>query len=759
MDFLLEIGCEEIPARMLPPAQESLSDLFRQACEKNALADSPAIRALGTPRRLTLLVSGLNAAQADRQEEILGPRLEAAYDGEGKPTRACEGFLKSRSASLTDLVQIKTARGTVVGLRRMIPGKTALEVLAQAVPDILGRLTFPKSMRWGEGTFAFVRPIHWIVCLLEREVVPFAFAGISSGRTTRGHRLSGSGIEIGHPSEYIERLRAHDVIVAAEERRAIIERQSRRLAESVNAVLVPDPGLMAEVTNLVEFPVPVLGRFDESFLQVPRPVLVAAMRNHQRYFALEDSAGRLQNAFVAVANTPVRDERVVRHGNERVLGARLSDARFFFEHDLQTPLTERVSRLQDMVFQADLGSYYEKSIRVANLALWLAWKMGLGAWEKMNRAIEILTFAPENLHTDGEKFSWRVARAAILCKADLLTDMVGEFPELQGEMGAEYARRGGEPPAVAQAIEEHYRPRVSGGRLPESAEGAILALADKLDTLAGCFGVGLKPTGTADPYALRRACLGVLAILLERDIHISLREILLHAVRGVSDRIRVYQERRAQEKARRAARRKGAKTAEPEAEKTEEFSEDALVRELYEFFGGRLRQRFLEEAPADRVEAVLAGGFDDPAAALSRLRGVCAVAAEPSFGDLVVAFRRVSRILDGFEGDGFDPTLLQAEEEKRLFEVVSEIEPVFEKHIGAHRYREALDLLAQRLRAPVDAFFEKILVNDPANARGSNNRKALLSRINGMFTRVADFARLQVRDGETQRTARDGEPA
>lgn len=745
MDLLVEIGCEEIPARFLPPVRAEFSALLLRRCAECGLGDGIQVRSLGTPRRLAWIASGLREAQEDKQEEILGPRLEAAYDAEGQPTRACQGFLKSRGAAVEDLVKIETSRGTVVGLRRTIRGRPTREVLAEELPSILGQLSFQKSMRWGEGVFSFVRPVHWMVCLLENELVRFSFAGVESGRISRGHRMAPGGeLALEHPRQYVERLRERWVLVDPAERRELIAREAAQLAQSNCGRLVVDEGLLDEVTDLVEFPVPVLGKFEPVFLDVPRPVLVAAMRNHQRYFAVEDSAGRLQNAFVAVGNTPVREPGVVRHGNERVLGARLSDARFFFEHDLEVPPVERVPRLQDMLFQADLGSYYEKSVRVANLAVWLSWKMGLGAWERMNRVIEILTYAQENLRTDAERFSWRVARAAILCKSDLLTEMVGEFPELQGEMGAEYARRSGEQPQVAQAIEEHYRPRTSGGRLPESPEGAVLAIADKLDTLAGCFGVGLKPSGAADPYALRRACLGVLAILVERSLHLSLREMLQHAVRGVADRIQIYQRKKVEEKARRAAQKKKDKEA---PEKPADFSEDKQVEELLEFFGGRLRQRLLEEAPADRVEAVLAAGFDDPVAALARLRGLCAIAADPSFGDLVVAFRRVSRILEGSAQDGFDPSRLSHPEERQLYQVVSEIEPVFEEHLSAHRYSEALALLAGRLRAPVDAFFEKILVNDPNDASGSANRKALLRRINGMFSRVADFGRLQVREG------------
>ncbi|HSA24709.1 MAG TPA: glycine--tRNA ligase subunit beta, partial [Myxococcota bacterium] len=605
-------------------------------------------------------------------------------------------------------------------------------------------LAFPKTMRWGAGEHVFARPVHWLLALLDGEVLPVEFAGVRAGRTTRGHRFTHPApLEVHGYDDYLETLRVHDVLVAPAERRAHIEREARRLAETAGGRLVEDPGLTDEVTYLVERPLPLLGRFPAQFLELPRQVLVAAMRNHQRYFSVERPDGGLVNAFVAISNTPVPDDELVRHGYERVLTARLTDARFFYDTDRKTAPIELLPRLQDVIFQAELGTYYEKSIRVANLAVALAHALGLGGLERIKRVIEATSVKLGAISQEAERFSWRVARAALLSKVDLLTELVREFPELQGEMGGHYAALAGEDTGVAEAVREHYRPRFAGDAIPDSDVGALVAIADKLDTLVGCFGLGLKPSGGADPFALRRACLGVIAIAQGKGYRFSLRRMLALALDGLRDKLTAARLQKAQEKARKAAARKKVEPTLPT--QVEPFDEQVLD-ELVEFFAGRLRQRLGEGAPQDVVEAVLAAGLDDLSETLLRVKALGAFTAKPAYLDLAVAFKRVANIIKGCERAALEPGLFVADEERVLFEVYQAAAPRFEASLVANRFDEALALLATELRAPVDRFFEKVLVNDPDDPARQANRKAMLCGIHSLFGRIADFTRLQTPD-------------
>ena len=538
-------------------------------------------------------------------------------------------------------------------------------------------------------------------------------------------------------------LEQRRVLVDPHARRQILTDEATRLAAEAGGRLVEDAGLIDEIVFLTEYPVPLLGRFDSRFLELPRQVLVAAMRNHQRYFSIEDDNGVLLDAFVAVGNTPVDDPDLVRHGNERVLTARLSDARFFYDVDQKTSPEDKVPALQDMLFQADLGSYYDKAIRVADLAVLVAHQTGHGSLGFISRVIEALTVKTTELANDTERYSWLIARAALLAKTDLLTELVGEFPELQGEMGGDYAQLAGEPEMISQAIREQYRPRFADDAPPSSDSGAILAIADRLDTLVGCFGVGLRPTGTADPYALRRACLGVITVVLDKQFHLSLRALLKAAVSGVKDKVEAAKLRKAQDKARKAAARKKKEVELPT--RVEPF-EQQLIDDLLQFFEGRLRSRLTDGAATDVVDAVLAAGMDDLAEVRMRVDALGAFASKPAFGDLAVAFKRVVNIIKDFECAELDPTLFVEDEERELFEVYKAITPEFDELIDARQFDTALELLATRLREPVDRFFEKVLVNDPDDPGRQANRKALLAGIGMLFGRIADFGRLKTRE-------------
>ncbi len=490
--LLLEVGTEEIPARMLRGAATDLARLLEEALAAASLK-CEGTKALWTPRRLAVLVQGVPARQPDREEVVTGPPVAVAFDATGAPTRAASGFAKAQGVQPEDLTRVPGPRGEVVAVRRTIPGRDARDVLAEVVPEVLSRLTFPKTMRWDGNLGPFVRPVHWVCCLLGPDPVVFEFAGVRSGRATRGHRfLAPEPFDLMDPSRYVDELRQRDVLVDPGERRSRIRAEMARVESESGLRFVPDDALVEEVADLVEWPVFGVGSFDPSFLALPREVLVTAMASHQRYFAVEDALGRLAPRFGVVSNTRARDPAVVVRGNERVLAARLYDARFFYEQDLKTGLHRMSERLGERLFLKGAGDMAEKASRIAEVAVQLCESAGLDL----------------DLHY--------VRRAAALCKADLMSQMVGEFPTLQGVMGRYYALAAGEPEPVATAIEEHYRPRFAGDALPHSEIGAVLAVADRVDSIATCFDVGAIPTGSRDPLGLRRQAIGLLKILMDR---------------------------------------------------------------------------------------------------------------------------------------------------------------------------------------------------------------------------------------------------
>lgn len=492
LPFLLEIGTEEIPARMLRRAAEDLAGLVTQALEAASLSLT-SVEPLWTPRRLAVLVAGVPARQPDREEVVTGPHVGAAYDASGAPTRAAEGFARAHGVTPAALVRVPGAKGEVVAVRRVVPGRDTREVLADLLPGVLSHLTFPKAMRWDGNRGPFVRPVHWVCCLLGPDPVAFEFAGVRSGRTTRGHRFHAPDpFDLADPASYVEEMSRREVVVRPDERRARIRDALSRVEVESGVRFVSDDALLDEVADLVERPVFGMGSFDPAFLSLPREVLVTAMAAHQRYFAVEDGEGRLVARFGVVSNTRARDPAVVVRGHERVLAARLYDARFFHEADLKTGLHRMSERLGERLFLKGAGDMAEKSSRIAEVAIELCEAAGLSL----------------DLH--------HVRRAASLCKADLMSQMVGEFPTLQGVMGRHYALAAGEPEGVAAAIEEHYLPRFAGDALPATEIGAVLAVADRVDSLATCFDIGAIPTGSRDPLGLRRQAIGLLKILIER---------------------------------------------------------------------------------------------------------------------------------------------------------------------------------------------------------------------------------------------------
>jgi glycyl-tRNA synthetase beta chain len=686
-ELLVELGTEEIPAGFLARALGELETMLPAALAAARL-EHGAVRVWGTPRRIALSVADLADRQPDLEQRVFGPPVGAAFDKEGKPTRAALGFAeKNRIApdALERAEQPGKKGEYLVGTVRE-PGRAAMEVLPELLATLLAAVPWPKSMRWGVPDVQFVRPVHWLVALYGGEVLPLEFAKVTAGRVSRGHRfLAPAAIQLdGTAAGYLTALRDAFVIVEPARRKTVIAAELARVEGETGARVRSDEALLSEVTFLVEYPVAVCGTFQESFLEVPEEVVVSAMRTHQRYFSMEDATGVLANRFVTIAGTITRDETVVRSGNERVLAARLSDAQFFFREDQKRSLDQLAAKLDGVVFQKKLGTIGQKVARVRALAADLA------HWVEADAAV-----------TD---------RAAALCKADLVSSMVGEFPDLQGVMGRHYARLAGEPAEVCAAIEEHYMPRGAGARLPAGAIGAVVGIADRMDTLLGCWSVGLAPTGSADPYGLRRAGLAVLAILGDRGWPTPLSWLVERA----------------------------AALQSPPAG-------DDVRRAVLEFLRTRLRGALAESADmaGDCVEAALAAGFDDVPDARARALALSKLRARADFEPLAVAFKRVANILKGESAhQAPDPSAFVESEEKALWSSYSDIQERVETRLRDKDYAAALTILAE-LKAPVDRFFDKVMVMDK-DERVKKNRLALLGSINATFTRIADFRQLAV---------------
>ncbi len=682
-ELLFEIGTEEIPSGYIPPALEDLKAAAGRLLQEQRLAFA-GIQTLATPRRLTLFVDGLAEKQADARREVIGPTRAVAFDAERRPTRAAEGFARAQGVPVERL-EIRTLdRGEYVVAVQEEKGARTPEVLTTLLPRLLTTLSFPKFMRWGDGTFRFVRPIRWLLCIYGGRVVPITVEDLKADAKTFGHRfLSPRGIRVRSFQEYLEKLEEKSVIVDPARRRELVRSLAIEAAATVKGQPVLDDELVETVTHLVEFPTVVCGSFKREYLDLPRDVIITPMRKHQRYFPVVDAAGNLLPHFVAISNMRARDMELIRQGNERVLRARLNDAEFFYRDDRKVPLADRVPALRHIIFQEKLGTVYDKVERVRGLAGLIAERVDASC-----RAV--------------------AERAAQLCKADLVTTMVKEFPNLQGTMGREYARLSGEPSEVCQAIEEHYLPRFAGDRLAESNAGAVVAVADRLDSIVGCFGVGLMPTGSEDPYALRRAALGVVQTILHRGFRASLGDLV--------DRARA-----------------GFPSLGRDVEK--------IRRDVQDFLRGRIQMVLVDRGwPTDVVEAVLAAGADDVVDAARRAEALAAMRREADFGELSVAFKRVVGIIPkGFDRP-VDAARLVEGAERALYAQAVALKAEVEGRVAANDYLGALQRIAA-LKPMVDMFFEEILVIGPDEAL-TQNRFALLKVVWDLFARIADLTRI-----------------
>jgi glycyl-tRNA synthetase beta chain len=685
-DFLLEIGTEEIPASYIQPALDAMTSMLSKTLATQGVKHGD-IRTMATPRRLVWHLQDVAEKQEAKTMEVTGPPKEAAFDKAGKPTKAALGFAKAQGVDPAELEIKQTDRGEYVVITRHQPGVATTEVLSGVLADLIQNIPFPKSMRWGDLKVHFARPIHWIVALMGEEVVPFTFGNVTSGKVSQGHRfMSPDPFEVNDIDGFVEKLRERFVIAHIGERRERIRQIIAACADEKGGKIREDEDLLDEVVQLVEYPTAVCGSFDEHYLELPPEVLITAMRSHQRYFAVVDKNGDLMPYFVTVNNTLTRDPQMVANGNERVLRARLEDARFYYVEDQKTSLDERVEELKDVVFHSKLGTSYEKMERFKSLAEYMVTEINPAQQATVNRA-------------------------AYLCKADLVTGTVGEFPELQGVMGRAYARLAHEDEAVCQAIYEHYLPTHAGGELPSDLPGSLVSIADKLDTVVGCFGVGQIPTGTADPFALRRQALGIIRIVLENDLSISLSELIDRAISGLGDKLT----------------ESGAQTR----------------QSVMDFFRVRL-QHFLigQGQPQDIVEGVLAYHLDPLVETFAKIKTLEAFKAGEDFDPLVSTIKRVVNILKEPVEVQVVPERLAAQAEKDLYEELTACEKDLEGLLAVRDYSAVLERLSQ-LKPPIDRLFEEVLVldEDPAIRQ---NRLALLTRIAGLFQQLGDFSRMAV---------------
>ena len=708
-DFLLEISTEEIPARMIDSAREELARRVGDLLLRERLVDAPTLQTYSTPRRLAVLASEVSSAQPDVTEKVTGPSLKVAYK-DGAPTPAAAAFARKLNIPVDALEKVTTPKGEYLGATVKKKGRPAAEILAESLPKEIAGIYWPKSMYWrGKSAERFVRPVRWLVSLLDADVVPLEFAGIRAGHATQGHRILSSGaLPIGRPSEYSATLAKASVVASGAEREQRIRKALDAATRTIpGARWREDKSLLDTVVNLTEFPSVVLGNFDPEFLALADEVLVTVMRDHQKYFALEDAGSKLLPHFLAVLNTDGDPDGLIRHGNERVLRARFNDARFFWETDQKIPLRQRVEMLKSVTFQKDLGSYFDKTMRVQKLG----------------------SLISEAIRNAGQPVrSGVVFKAALLAKTDLTTELVKEFTELQGIVGGLYAKAQQLDPilpaataeAIGDAIYDQYKPESMDDSVPRSVEGAVLAIADKADSIAGMFALGLQPTGSKDPFALRRAANGIVKIIAEHKLPLPISKLFSDA---------------------------RAEYAGSDAERR--FAnginfDDAIanfMRERLEFY-----LRDARGFAYDAVNAVLAAGSDDIVDAIARAEAVSEVRGSEDFASISVAFKRMKNILRQARErnleipERYDLNRLHEPSERALSDAVGEIGPRFASARLRGEYNLALAEMA-KLRLPIDAFFDHVMVMSE-DLKLRDNRLGFLQWLVNNFSAIADFSEI-----------------
>jgi len=683
-EFLFEIGTEEIPSGYIVPAVEALRETLAQRFGALNLPHG-GIKTFSTPRRLAALVGGLPETQPKSVARAYGPPAKAAFAADGSPTKAAAGFAKGKGVDPSALRVGQTDRGEYVYVEIEQGGAGTAQLLAGLAPEIALNLPFPKSMRWGSSNLSFTRPIHWVLALFGGEVVNFDMGGIRAGNTTRGHRFLGAqAIEVSGGADYVAKLKENFVIADLAERKEAVLQGARDAARRNGATLLEDGDLAETVACLTEWPVALWGSFDERFLALPRELLIASMKNHQKMFSVLDGGGALTNGFVGVSNMKAEDDAVVVAGYRRVLRARLADARFFFDEDRKRTLESFAEKLAGVVYQKKLGAVGEKIDRFTRLTGWLC----------------------DALELDIKEDALRVAR---LCKADLETLMVYEFPELQGVMGREYARLAGEKEAVYNGIRDHYLPRWSGDDSPRTDTGAVVGIADRIDTLAGCFGVGLVPTGAADPFALRRHALAIAQIIFDKRYSLGLGALIDAALAQLGDKL--------------------------------ESPANDVKQQLLEFIEARLKNYWTgRDIPHDVAEATLAAGFDDLAVTKLRVEAMAELKKRDFFEPLAITFKRAGNITRDHRAGAVDERLFQSDTERALHTAIGAITDEVNGLITDRKFLEALEKIAS-LRATVDRFFDEVMVMTE-DAAVRENRLNLLCRLTALFGEIADFSRI-----------------
>ena len=685
-DLLIEIGTEELPPRALQTLCNAFAESVRHGLQENHLG-SPDIHQYATPRRLALLIKGLPTATADRRIEQHGPPVSAAFDEEGQPTKAAEGFARKCGVTVEELQSEETDKGSRLVYRATRPGEPTTRFIPDIVRQALDKLPIPKRMRWGDLEAWFVRPVHWVVLLFGDEVIDAEILSVKSGRETRGHRFHHPDtIYIPAPAEYEVLLESEGKVIADfDRRRTAVRAQIEQAASQYQANAIIDEALLDEVTAMVEWPVAVTGRFDERFLDVPQEALISTMKTNQKYFHLVDNDHRLLPLFITISNIESKQPEQVQKGNERVIRPRFADAEFFWQQDRQIPLIQRLDSLKSVVFQQKLGTLYDKTRRVETLVGTIA----------------------EQLNGDKQL----AIRAAQLCKCDLMTEMVGEFPELQGIMGRYYAELDGEEPQVARALDDYYKPRFAGDDLPGEVTSQSLALADRLDTLVGIFAIGQIPTGDKDPFALRRAALGVLRILIEQQLDLDLQTLLEQSAAGFDDALNANE----------------------------------AVEPVIGFILDRLKAYYRDQGiRADVLEAVTANRPTRPLDIEQRLKAVDHFRQLEAAESLAAANKRIGNILKKVEGPlpvQIDPSRFEEKAEKALYDALAGLQQQVQQQIDQGDYQPALTALAG-LREPVDQFFDQVMVMADDDAL-RNNRLALLNQLHQLFLQIADIAKLQ----------------
>ena len=681
-DFFVEIGTEELPPKALKTLATAFADNLQAELAKLEL-NHTEVSWYAAPRRLAVRINALAAQQADKVVEKRGPAIASAFDADGKPTKAAQGWAAGCGITVEQAEKLETDKGAWLLHKAKVVGAATVTLLPEVVKQALAKLPIAKPMRWGSSDAEFIRPVHTIIMLFGKDVVPATILGRNSGNQTHGHRFHApEKVAINHADDYLASLRNAFVVADFAERKAFIANEVAKTAATLNGKALMDDALLEEVTALVEWPVVLVGSFEESFLQVPAEPLISTMKDNQKYFPLLDQNGKLQNKFIFVANIASKDPQQIIEGNEKVVRPRLSDAQFFFNTDRKQKLEQRLDSLKTVLFQQQLGTLAEKSERISKVAGFIAAKIGADV-----AAAE---------------------RAGLLSKADLMTNMVGEFPEVQGIMGMHYAHLDGEAEAVALALNEQYMPRFAGDELPSRLEGAAVAIADKLDTLVGIFGIGQAPKGDKDPFALRRAAIGALRIMVDKQLPLDLTEVIAFSQQTFGTKL----------------------------------SNAKVAQDVLEFMLGRFRAWYESEGySVDVIQAVLARRPTNPSDFDRRVKAVAEFRKLDASAALAAANKRVANILAKVEGEiatSVNTTLLQEDAEKALFAAI-EAEQAYQA--GEHSYAEGLAHLAA-MREVIDNFFDKVMVNADDTAVRAN-RQALLKQLRELFLQVADISVLQ----------------